>query len=321
MPAKKKDNSPRGPFINPFTDFGFKKIFGSEPNKDLLIDFLNELLREHKVQISNLTYKRTENLGNTQEDRKVIFDLYCENQQGEKFIVELQKAEQKFFKDRTVFYSTFPIQEQAPRGEWNYELKAVYAVAILDFAFNDEDQHKIVVDHVQLLSTRSYRVFYDKLTYVYVQMENFNKSIDELENHLDKWLYVLKHLDKFDRIPERIREKIFERVFQIAQYENLSRDEQHAYENSLKYYRDLKNSLDKAFEDGKQEVIELLQQAEAKVEQAEARAELERKQKQEAEARELEAKRKLARALLKMGESIENIMQETGLSAHEIQNL
>src|SRR6056297_2723318 len=110
-------------YINPFTDYGFKRLFGEEPNKDLLRDFLNELLREEQGEIVELTYLKDEQLGNTQLDRKAIFDLYCENERGEKFIVELQKAKQNFFKDRSVFYSTFPIQHQAKQGDWNYELK------------------------------------------------------------------------------------------------------------------------------------------------------------------------------------------------------
>ncbi|RYX85157.1 Rpn family recombination-promoting nuclease/putative transposase, partial [bacterium] len=114
-------------YINPFTDFGFKKIFGEEASKPLLIDFLNALLPPQN-QIVNLAFKNTEQLGQTDSDRKAIYDIYCENETGEKFIVELQKAKQNYFKERTVFYSTFPIREQAEKGEWNYNLKAVYCI-------------------------------------------------------------------------------------------------------------------------------------------------------------------------------------------------
>ena len=107
-------------YINPFTDYGFKKLFGEEPNKDLLLDFLNELLKKEQGQIVDLTYLKTEQLGTLDIDRKAIFDLYCENEKGEKFIVELQKSKQNFFKDRTVYYSTFPIREQAKRADWDY---------------------------------------------------------------------------------------------------------------------------------------------------------------------------------------------------------
>lgn len=102
------DNQER--FINPFTDFGFKKLFVTEFNKELLIDFLNQVLGDRE-RIHDLTYLNTENLGSTATDRKAIFDLYCENEKGERFIIEMQNVEQQYFKDRSIFYSTFPIQE------------------------------------------------------------------------------------------------------------------------------------------------------------------------------------------------------------------
>lgn len=232
-------------YVNPFTDFGFKKLFGSEPNKDLLIDFLNELLKT-KEKIKDLTYKKTEQLGSTDTDRKAIFDLYCENERGEKFIVELQKVKQQFFKDRSLYYATFPIQEQAQKGDWNYELKAVYCVGILDFVFDDKDKDKLVVDEIGLISKITGKVFNDKLSFVYVQMPNFTKTEDELETHLDKWFYLLKNLHKFDRIPSKLQEKIFKKAFKIAEIAKYSAEERQKYIDSLKHYLDLKNSFETA---------------------------------------------------------------------------
>ena len=239
-------------FVNPFTDFGFKKIFGSEPNKDLLIDFLNELLKT-KEKIKELNYKKTEHLGSTDTDRKAIFDLYCENEKGEKFIVELQKVKQQFFKDRSLYYATFPIQEQAQKGDWNYELKAIYCVGILDFVFDDQDKDKLVVDEVKLISTKTGKIFNDKFTFVYVQMPNFIKIEDELENHEDKWFYLLKNLHKFDRIPAKLQDKIFKKVFKIAEIAKYSIEERLKYLDSLKNYLDMKNSVDNARNEGKHE--------------------------------------------------------------------
>ncbi len=148
-------------YINPFTDYGFKRLFGEEAHKDLLLDFLNELLREEQGEIKSITFLKSDRLGSTEIDRKAIFDLYCENERGEKFIVELQKSKQNFFKDRTLYYSTFPIQEQAQKGEWNYELKAVYTIAILDFVFdedkNEPDKYKYFV---KLSDIETNRIFY-----------------------------------------------------------------------------------------------------------------------------------------------------------------
>ena len=241
----------REKYVNPFTDYGFKRLFGEEPNKDLLLDFLNELLKHEQGKITELTYLKSDNLGSSEEDRKAVFDLYCQNEQGEKFIVELQKAKQKFFKDRTVYYSTFPIREQAQRGsDWTFELRAVYTIAILDFVF-DEDQNepnRFRYD-VKLTDIETCQVFYDKLTFVYLEMPKFQKGIKELTTKFEKWMFVIRNLNKLNRIPDELREGIFERLFEVAEIARFSPEEVQAYEDSLKSYRDLKNSLDTAKEE------------------------------------------------------------------------
>ena len=201
-------------YINPFTDYGFKKLFGEEPNKDLLLDFLNELLKEEQGEIVSINYIKSEQLGDTSIDRKAIFDLYCQNEKGEKFIVELQKTKQKFFKDRTVYYSTFPIRDQAQLANWNYELKAVYTIAILDFVFDEDKQEtdKFRYD-VKLQDIDTNQIFYNKLTFIHLEMPKFNKKIEELETRFDKWLYIIKNLSKLDRIPDTLRESIFEKFW------------------------------------------------------------------------------------------------------------
>jgi predicted transposase/invertase (TIGR01784 family) len=237
-------------YVNPFTDYGFKKLFGEEPNKDLLIDFLNVLLKEEQGLITNLTYLKNEHGGSSEVDRKTIFDLYCENEKGEKFIVELQKTKQNFFKDRTVYYSTFPIREQAKRADWNYELKAVYTIAILDFIFDEDknDPDKFRYD-IKLIDTETKEVFYNKLTFIYLEMPKFNKGIEELVTHFDKWLYVIRNLNRLERIPDKLREKIFEKLFEAAEIARFTPEQVRSYEDSLKYYRDLRNSIDTAKEE------------------------------------------------------------------------
>jgi predicted transposase/invertase (TIGR01784 family) len=235
-------------YINPFTDFGFKKLFGTEPNKDLLMDFLNQILPQ-KHLIKELTYTPNEHLGNSQQDRKAIFDLYCTSEQGDKFIVEIQKAKQNYFKERSVYYSTFPIQEQAKKGEWDFQLTAIYTVGILDFVFaEDKEEQKVL--HVVQLKDQDDEVFYDKLTYIYLEMPNFNKEEEELETHFDKWLYVFKNLHRLNRIPKKLQEKIFQKLFKEAEIAKFSKQEFESYNSSLKYYRDMTNVTNTAFQDG-----------------------------------------------------------------------
>ncbi|MEO1394847.1 MAG: Rpn family recombination-promoting nuclease/putative transposase [Cyanobacteria bacterium J06634_5] len=238
-------------YINPLTDFGFKRLFGTEPNKALLIDFLNVILPERHT-ISDLSYRNSENLGNTPIDRKAIFDIYCKSENGESFIVEIQKAKQNYFKDRSVYYSTFPIQEQAQQGIWDYRLSPVYTVGILDFVF-DEHKDDDTILHTVELKDQKCDVFYDKLKFIYLELPKFKKTIEQLESHFDKWLFLLKHLPELGDPPKALQEQTFRQLFETAEIANFSLDEQDAYEDSLKYYRDLKNVVDTSKEEGREE--------------------------------------------------------------------
>jgi hypothetical protein len=204
-------------YINPFTDFGFKKIFGSEVNKDLLIAFLNTLLPPEAGTVSDLSFLPNEQVGRSEYGRRAIFDLYCENEKDEKFIEEMQRAKQNYFKDRSIFYATFPVQQQAQRGSWNFCLKAVYMVGI------------------------------------YLELPKFTKTIEELVTDFDKWCFLLRHLSELTDRPASLQEKFFRKVFELADIAKYSTVEAAAYEESLKVYRDLKNVVDTAFDEGKAE--------------------------------------------------------------------
>lgn len=243
-------------YINPFTDFGFKKLFGEESNKDLLIDFLNELLKG-KQQITDITYLKNEQLPNSPTDRRAIFDLYCENDLGEKFIVELQKVKQEFFKDRSIFYATFPIKEQAVAGkDWDFELKAVYTISIMDFVFDRHDNNdKKFKHHIQLLDTETHEVFYDKLTFIYLEMPRFVKDVTELDTRFDKWMYLLKNLARLQKVPAPLQEKIFKKLFDAAEIANLDKKDHDAYLDSVKQHRDLTNVVNTAEKKGEKRGI------------------------------------------------------------------
>jgi len=246
-------------FINPYTDFGFKKLFGEEASKDLLIDFLNQLLPA-KHRIVELSFKNSEQQAENKNNRKAIFDLHCQNDRGDRFIVEMQKAKIKFFKDRALFYSTFPIKEQAEKGEWDFKLNPVYCVAILDFVFDDNRQKKNHITNIQL-KDQFCQTFYDKLTFIYIEMPRFQKEEHQLENRFDKWLYFLKYLEDFDHIPAIFEEEVFLKGFEIARIANYNEKEMAEYENSLKYYRDLKGVVDNSYEEGLEEGKEVNQLA------------------------------------------------------------
>ena len=238
--GKKKGESKMdaGRYINPYTDYGFKYLFGTEPNKDITLELVNALLQGHET-IKSLTLLPTEQLGDTKLDRRSVFDVYCENEKGEKIIIEMQKADQQWFKDRSVYYSSFPIRSQGEKGLWRFGLKAVYTIGILDFVFDEDKDDENYYHHVvQLMDVEKKEVFYDKLTYIYLEMPKFKKTEDELETMADKWLYALKYLPDLLERPKALQERIFSKFFEVAEVAALSKEEYVKYWESEKVYYD-----------------------------------------------------------------------------------
>lgn len=231
-------------YINPHTDFGFKRLFGSEFNKELLISFLNAMFHgEQNVQ--DVTYLNSEQLGDRADARRAIFDVYCENDKGEKFIVEMQNVYQEFFKDRTIYYSTFPIREQAQRGgEWDFRLNPVYTIGLLNFNFADGLENAKRWHHeVKLMEVETHEVFYDKLTYIYVEIPKFDKMESELVTMYDKWMYVLKNISRLKQRPAALQERVFTRLFEQAEIAKFNNEELKLYEDSMNAYRDIVNAI------------------------------------------------------------------------------
>ena len=241
-------------YISLLTDFGFKRIFGSTPNKELLINFLNTLFGGTKV-VKDIKYLNTEHMGEYPTRRKAVFDVFCEGENGENFIVEMQNAYQEFFKDRSLFYSTFPIREQAVKGDgWDYRLNHVYTIALLNFEMQEKSFNPDKISHtVQLCDIETNKVFYEKLDFIYVEIAKFNKTEDELVSLYDKWLYVLKNLSKLEKRPKALLDKIFDKLFKEAEIARFNEIERKEYETSLKEYLDYKNQLETNARDAKRE--------------------------------------------------------------------
>ena len=309
-------------YIKPTTDFGFKKLFGTELNKDLLISFLNALFEGEK-EISDVRYLDKEFLGAHREDRRAILDIYCEDVNGEKFIVEMQNVYQQFYADRSIYYSTFPIQEQAIRGDWSFELQRVYTIGILNFVFPDkrkadERYHR----KIMLMDVKTKEVFSDKLTYIYLELPKFQKEETELETMFDKWMYVLKNLSNLMSRPTSLQERIFERLFEQAEIAKYSREEQYGYEQSIKAYRDLNNAVATAEQTGKEtgykEGLEVGIERGRKEGIEEGRKEGIEEGRKEGEYK---AKVVMAQAMKRQGISIETIVAVSGLTEEEIKTL
>jgi len=215
------------------TDFGFKRIFGSEPDKELLIAFLNELFKGRKI-IRDLVYNQQEQHGSARYYRKSIFDLTCIGADGETFIIEMQRAEQKYFTDRAVFYTSSKLYEQGPKGkkDWNFELKEVYFIALTDFKFDGTSPNKYL-HRVRLAEEETGHTFYKKLGFILIELPNFNLKEKDIKTDLERWLYVLRNVSEFEKIPVILNKRIFQKLFHILEVANLKKEEYMLYEKNL----------------------------------------------------------------------------------------
>ena len=295
---------------------------------------MNSLLPSNN-QIKDLSFKNLEQLPTIENDRKAVYDIYCQGTNGEFFIVELQKLKQKFFKDRTLFYATFPIQEQAriarevlsyeqeaKKGEWDFRLAPVYCIGVLGFTFDDGKTNAKQVVHTVKLKDQDNQVFYDNFTLIYLEMPNFDMPLELLETRRDKWLYFIKNLEDFQSIPELLKDQVFTSAFETAKLANLKPNERSSYEQSLKVLRDnyatMKYALETAVEGARAEGLEAGRKAgleagreagrEAGITEGEARG-------------EFKAKLEIAKNLKAAGLLAEQIQAMTGLSLEDINNL
>ena len=302
-------------FMNPYTDFGFKKLFGTEPNKDILISFLNALFDGDRKTIVDLKYLNTEVLGPYYGDRNSVFDVYCITEDGTHFIVEMQRSDQPYFKDRTVYYASASIVQQAPkRSDWNYKLTDVCVVGILDFVFpNKEYPDDSYVHKVTLKDNDDNHQVYDKLTFYYVEMPKFKKKEDELVTMQDKWLYVVKNICCLLSQPKELQEKVFTKFFEEARIGMFTKEEQFAYMISQKHYWDNHNTIAYSYEKGQKAGME------AGVKEGRKLGFAEGKELGLAEGRELglaegqaKAKTELAQKMLSLGIPPEVVSEVTG---------
>lgn len=240
-----------GKFINPFTDIGFKIIFGQEFSKPRLLDFLNALLVGERI-ITDLRFLDKQMPAIYDGDRSPIYDILCETASGEKIIVEMQNREHPNFKERMLYYSAEAIVRQGEKGiVWGYEIKAVYMVAFTNFVLTGYDG-RLRID-VGLADMQKNELFTDKMRLICLQMPCFTKEAEECENHFERWIYILKNMDTLTRMPWAAQNAVFQRLAEVAEVSKLSKEERLEYDHALKRYRDTYNAMTGAEQKGRAE--------------------------------------------------------------------
>lgn len=282
-------------YINPFTDEGFKRLFGQEEHKILLISFLNRLFAG-EIVITDVTYLDKEALPNDDDGKKFVYDIYCTLDTGEHVRVEMQNRRQDYFKQRTIVYASRALERQTRRGDqWGYdELKAVYCISFLNFSL---EKHKgaLMIDG-QIIDRKTGEVVNPYMRLIYIQIPEMTKSLEECDTDFERWIYLLKNVTTMTTIPNYLKANIeeikyFEEVMDKA---SMTEAERNRYEESLKAYRDEVSIIKSARNEGL-EIGEALGEA--------------------------KANRKNAKGMKEAGVDVSIISQVTGLSAAEIAEL
>lgn len=242
-------------FINPFTDWGFKRIFGQEINKDLLIQFLNDLLVGER-RITDLRFMDKEQLPEAKDQRGAIYDIFCETDTKERIIVEMQHRRQPFFMDRSIFYASRAIVGQGKKGKnWNYQLAAVYTICFMNFQSSDLLLGKFRTD-VGLMDMQALKPVSDKFRLIYLALPLFPRETEaECETDFERWIYVLKNMETLERMPFQAQNALFEKLASITDVSALSEKDQERYEESLRIYRDNYAADEYSFNRGKAEGV------------------------------------------------------------------
>ena len=294
-------------FINPLTDFGFKYLFGRHADKEFILSFLNSLIGA-PTPIRKVTFIDKENQGDSVEDRALIYDLHCEMEDGSKIIVEMQNRYQTYFADRAIYYLSADLYSQAKKGnEWDYRLTPVYGVYLMNFEWREvEEQH--LREDVCLYNLQTRSVFSDRMRMNFLKIQMLHKDADECKTTLERWLYIFKHMEKMEAIPQTfMRVPVFRNLGRVARYAALSEKDKEAYKASLKAYRDAYAADEAAKELGRSEG--LAQGLEEGLAQG-----LEKGLAQGLEKGRVEA----FRNMVSFGISVDQIASKYGMSAEEV---
>ena len=231
-----------GRYVNLMNDVALKIVFGKPENKDLLIALLSAVIPE--LKISDLTHIDKEKPGIGLDDKKSVFDLLCQTADGEEVLVEVQIKPQGWFRDRTLYYSAQELLWQHGKGDLDYYLKPIYVVSFLNFTMQHErpDDEKFVWRYC-LAERETGEVMSKALNFIYVEVPKFTKDEDELANVADDFYFCLSRMSSLKQRPEKLDCPIFNKLFDEAEFANLSRDEQRHYIAKMTTERDIKNQI------------------------------------------------------------------------------
>ena len=228
------DNNIEGRYLNPLTDYGFKKVFGE---KDIMIAFLTDLLTPASP-IEDVIFLDKEMEADGEDMRSVIYDLRCKTQDGGEFIVEMQNKGQSHFSNRILYYLSRTISEQGEKGtSWDFDLHPVYGVFFLNFHLKGLKPQAIRT--IQLRVDETGEIFSEKLKAFTLELVDFKDKPEAYpKSQIEYWLYNLVNMESMTEVlPFQAQQPIFSKMGGISELSHMDSEERRRYLNSLNKYR------------------------------------------------------------------------------------
>ncbi len=222
-------------YLDPKSDVAFKKLFGNMAHKHILISFLNSVLeRTGMAQIIDVVINGPANIPDNTSIKSSIVDVRCTDQSSHQYIVEMQVVTQKDYAARAQYYSALALGKQlAPKGRYN-DLAPVFFVGILDFELFEEPDY---ITHHLILNKKTHTQTLKHLEFHFIELNKFNKKLEQLDNDLDKWIYFLKNAAILPKIPASLQQPNFTEAFDLLAQSNWSNQEMLQYEKYLDVWR------------------------------------------------------------------------------------
>lgn len=288
-------------FADPRTDFAFKKIFGSEEAKEVLISFLNAVLGLDEAHaIVEVTLLDPYEAPKTMYLRNSFLDVKCRDVRGVSYIVEMQVSYVAGFEKRVIYNASKTYSNQLLKGDAYPKLNQVISINILDFILFDDFGHYLSCHQTREKITGN--CYLNEIRHYFIELPKFNMTENEIETYIEKWVYFLKCAGDLDVIPKKLDEPTFHKAFELANRANMTTKELDAYEASLTVMRDERGRIEGAYELG--------------VKAGEKKGEKEGEKKGERNKA-----REIARSMRKKEMASDLIAEFTGLPIKEIETL
>ena len=234
-----------GETINLLTDFGFKRIFGTEAYKKNLIRFLNAFLKEYIGTIRDIDYRPTEQLGLLEKEKRLIYDVFCSTKKDDRIIVEMQKASQEFIRDRIIAYSARSISNSLKKGDRKYNFPKVISIILVDFELPDLKGSDRFMQRVTLRDDENQK-FSEKVAFVLIDLTKFAAQMDfgQLPGAREKWCYAIKNMWRMSDSDIPAADTAFSELYEECKLSKLSDMEKEEYEKSILEYDDVKDAIE-----------------------------------------------------------------------------